>query len=66
MNCLAFQLVGYEGYFLITYGCNETQHISKNTAKADVLRTYKMEKQKLKSMLQSIPGRICLTSYLWT
>lgn len=38
--------------------------ISRNIAKSDVLKVYRKEKEKLKSYLQSIPRKICLTSNL--
>ncbi|KAK7261864.1 hypothetical protein RIF29_28187 [Crotalaria pallida] len=40
--------------------------VSRNTVKADVLKVYMREKQRLKETLASIPNRICLTSDLWT
>jgi hypothetical protein len=35
--------------------------ISRNTAKADLIKLYMLEKQKVKSMLNVCPGRISLT-----
>ncbi|XP_031375360.1 zinc finger BED domain-containing protein RICESLEEPER 2-like [Punica granatum] len=40
--------------------------ISRNTARADVLKVYKKEKSRVKSLLEEASGRICLTSDLWT
>ncbi|XP_031378256.1 zinc finger BED domain-containing protein RICESLEEPER 2-like [Punica granatum] len=40
--------------------------ISRNTARADVLKVYKKEKSRVKSLLEKASGRICLTSDLWT
>ncbi|OIV89913.1 hypothetical protein TanjilG_08887 [Lupinus angustifolius] len=40
--------------------------ISRNTTKADVIRIYMREKEKLKTTLTNIPSRICLTSDMWT
>jgi hypothetical protein len=40
--------------------------ISRNTAKSDVLKLYRKEKENLKCYLRSIPGKICLTSDLWS
>ena len=44
----------------------DVKHISRNTAKADVLKVHREEKDNIRNMLKSIPGRICLTSDLWT
>jgi len=44
----------------------ECKWISRNTIKADVMEIYKVEKEKLKSQLAQIPGRVCLTSDCWT
>ncbi|XP_072951776.1 zinc finger BED domain-containing protein RICESLEEPER 1-like [Typha angustifolia] len=64
---LPFQFVDYEGVRILhSYLCDEVKHISRNTAKADVLKMYRREKNKLKDWLHSIPGRISLTSDLWT
>ena len=40
--------------------------ISRNTAKANCWDVFLSEKTKLKSILANIPGRICLTSDVWT
>ncbi|KAL4554093.1 hypothetical protein LXL04_039800 [Taraxacum kok-saghyz] len=40
--------------------------ISRNTAKFDVTNLFKREKVRLKTLLESLPGRVSLTSYLWT
>ncbi|KAJ0508003.1 putative HAT dimerization domain, ribonuclease H-like superfamily, hAT-like transposase, RNase-H [Helianthus annuus] len=40
--------------------------ITRNTAKADVLKIYDREKTKLKEKLQKITSRICLTTDLWS
>ena len=45
---------------------NDVQTISRNTAKADVLKLYRAEKKKIKNMLQMCCGRVSLTSNLWT
>jgi hypothetical protein len=55
-------------------GVNETNKvlnpdfvsISRNTAKSDCMSVFSIEKEKLKRELASIPGRICLTSDVWT
>ena len=36
--------------------------ISRNTAKSYVLKIYKRERENLKRALESVPGKICLTS----
>lgn len=45
---------------------NKVQTISRNTYKADVIKSYAREKERIKCMLLSAPGRICFTSDLWT
>ncbi|KAJ0594754.1 putative transcription factor C2H2 family [Helianthus annuus] len=40
--------------------------ITRNTAKADVLRIYDREKTNLKEKLQKVTSRICLTIDLWS
>ncbi|XP_019418623.1 PREDICTED: zinc finger BED domain-containing protein RICESLEEPER 2-like [Lupinus angustifolius] len=40
--------------------------VSRNTTKADVMRIYMIEKDRLKKEMSSIPTRISLTSDLWT
>jgi len=50
----------------IRYLCPDAVMVSRNTIKADIGRLYEKEKLILKTLLLSIPGRICLTSDLWT
>ena len=40
--------------------------MSRNTCKSDILRMYSKEKVKIKSLLNSILGRISLTFDLWS
>jgi hypothetical protein len=40
--------------------------VTRNTISKDVLKVYGDEKQKLKSQLAQIRGRVCLTSDCWT
>lgn len=40
--------------------------ISRNTAKADILKLYDREEEFLKCELAMISSRICLTSDMWT
>ena len=64
---LPFSFVEYEGIRNICSYLNvDVKHISRNTSKADVLKVYKNEKDDVNNKLKSIPGRICLTSDLWT
>ena len=64
---LPFSFVEYEGIRKIfSYLNSDVKHISRNTSKADILKLYKKEKDDVKNKLKSIPGRICLTSDLWT
>ena len=64
---LQFSFVEYEGIRkVLSYLNSYIKHISKNTSKVDVLKLYKNEKDDVENKLKSIPGRICLTSDLWT
>ena len=40
--------------------------ITRNTAKGDILKLHAREMNKASVMLRELPGRICLTSNLWT
>ena len=64
---LPLRFVEYEGIRKVfSYLNSYVKHIYRNTSKADVLKLYKKEKDDVKNKLKSIPGRICLTSDLWT
>ncbi|KAJ0825565.1 putative transcription factor/ chromatin remodeling BED-type(Zn) family [Helianthus annuus] len=45
---------------------DDVKFITRNTAKADVLKIYEREKMILKDKLEKVTGRICLTSDLWS
>ncbi|XP_039169031.1 uncharacterized protein LOC104444289 [Eucalyptus grandis] len=51
---------------LFSYLNPNVKHISRNTAKSDVVKVYEKEKRILKSKLLSLSSRICLTSNVWT
>ncbi|KAM3376037.1 hypothetical protein P3S68_014751 [Capsicum galapagoense] len=42
------------------------RHISRNTAKSDILNMYAREKELLKAELAKITSRVCLTSDMWS
>ena len=64
---LPFSFVEYEGNRKVfNYLNSDIKHKSRNTSKANFLKLYKKEKDDIKNKLKSIPGRICLTSDLWT
>ncbi|KAL5728490.1 hypothetical protein ACHQM5_001566 [Ranunculus cassubicifolius] len=66
-HVLPFQFVEYEGVReAFRYANQEATLKSRNTAKADVLKIYERERAKIKHLLNSVPGRIGLTSDLWT
>ena len=44
----------------------DVKTIYRNTAKSDVIKIYRREKENLKHDLKSIIGRFCLTSDLWS
>ena len=65
-NELPFQFVEYVGIRTIfSYLCVDVPNISRNTAKNDMVKMYKREKERMKSVLTSVPSRFCLTSDLW-
>ena len=67
MHELPFQFVEYVSIRAIfSYLCVDVPNISRNTAKNDLIKMYKREKERMKSMLTFAPGRVCLTSDLWT
>jgi hypothetical protein len=64
---LPFRFVEYEGIReMIKYLCPDALLISRNTLKADLKILHMRKKQNVKFMLNGCPGRICLTSDLWT
>jgi hypothetical protein len=67
LHDLPFSYVEYEGVRQThRYLRGDAPFISRNTAKADLLKMHLREKERIKSMLNVCPGRICLTSDLWT
>jgi hypothetical protein len=64
---LPFSFVEYDGIReMIRYCHKDVPLISRNTAKADLVKMYLLEKQKVKSFLNVCLGRISLTSDMWT
>ena len=64
---LPFSYAEYEGVTAVNKILNpEFKPISRNTAKTDCTKVFLIEKEKLKSLLATLPGRICLTSDVWT
>ncbi|KAL3646943.1 hypothetical protein CASFOL_009487 [Castilleja foliolosa] len=51
---------------LLKYINPEGKAYSRRTATVDVINMYETEKEKLKQVLARVPGRICLTSDVWT
>jgi hypothetical protein len=64
---LLFSYVEYDGVReMHRFLRSDVPLISRNTAKADLIKMHMLEKQKVKSLLNVCPGRISLTSDLWT
>ncbi|KAK9690066.1 hypothetical protein RND81_09G102300 [Saponaria officinalis] len=64
---LPLQLVEYEGIRnCFSYLNPDVKFFVRNTIKADILKMYGMEKQKLILLLKKACGRISLTSDCWT
>ena len=51
---------------IFSYLCVDVPNISRNTAKNDMVKMYKREKERMKYVLTSAPSRVCLTFDLWT
>jgi len=51
---------------LIEYLWPEARHVSRNTLKATIKKMNNREKNNLVSIMNQLPGRICLTSDMWT
>jgi len=63
----AFNFVEHKGIRDIhSYLNSIARHISRNTAKSDILNLYAREKELLKAELALISSRVCLTSDMWT
>ncbi|KAL3344779.1 hypothetical protein AABB24_023960 [Solanum stoloniferum] len=63
----AFSFVEHKGIRDIHSYLNPiARHISRNTAKSDILNLYAREKELLKAELALISSRVCLTSDMWT
>ncbi|KAJ9541489.1 LOW QUALITY PROTEIN: hypothetical protein OSB04_027995 [Centaurea solstitialis] len=57
----------YEGIRILhSYMAEQVVHISRNTTKSDIKKTYQKEMIRLRGELVACPGRICLTSDAWT
>ncbi|XP_023909364.1 zinc finger BED domain-containing protein RICESLEEPER 2 [Quercus suber] len=62
-----FSFAEHENNRLLHYYLNpDVKTISRNTAKLDVIKIYRREKENLKHDLKSIIGRFCLSSDLWS
>ena len=67
MHDIPFSYAKYEGVWAMNKVLNpDFKHISRNTAKANCLNVFLIEKTNLKSILANVLGRICLTFYVWT
>ena len=67
MHDLPFQFVEYKGVrAMLQYLYPDVELVSRNTVKADCLKMHQREKTKIKNMVTSCPGRISLTSDLWS
>jgi hypothetical protein len=64
---LPFSFVEYDGIREMTrYLRSNVPLISRNTAKANLVKMHLLEKQKVKSLLNVYTERISLTSDMWT
>ncbi|KAL5576694.1 hypothetical protein UlMin_018393 [Ulmus minor] len=67
MHDLPFQFVEYEGVrSILQYLRPEVQLVSRNTIKSDCMKIHQKEKARVKSLLHAAPGRISITSDLWS
>ncbi|XP_026428804.1 zinc finger BED domain-containing protein RICESLEEPER 2-like [Papaver somniferum] len=51
---------------LCAYLNEDAKPISRNTGKADVVKKHKTRKEGIRNILKPAPGRMCLTSDMWT
>ncbi|XP_026428704.1 zinc finger BED domain-containing protein RICESLEEPER 2-like [Papaver somniferum] len=51
---------------ICTYLNEDAKLISRNTGKSDVVKKHKAQKEIIRNRLKLAPGRICLTSDMWT
>ncbi|XP_026437984.1 zinc finger BED domain-containing protein RICESLEEPER 2-like [Papaver somniferum] len=51
---------------LCSYLNVDVETISRNTTRSDILKMHKFQKQVIRKKLQCAPGKICLTSDMWT
>ncbi len=67
MHDLPFQFVEWAGIRAIhQFLYPDVDTLTRNTAKADVLKAYQREKLKIKAMFEQVSGRVSLTSDLWS
>ncbi|KAL5576006.1 hypothetical protein UlMin_017705 [Ulmus minor] len=67
MHDLPFQFVEWAGIRAIhQYLYPDVNTLTRNTAKADVLKAYQREKLKIKAMFEEVSGRVSLTFDLWS
>ncbi|KAL5557478.1 hypothetical protein UlMin_039714 [Ulmus minor] len=67
MYDLPFQFVEYEGVrSILQYLRLEVQLVSRHTIKSDCMKIHQKEKARVKSLLHAAPGRISITSDLWS
>ncbi|RZC67124.1 hypothetical protein C5167_010814 [Papaver somniferum] len=62
-----FALVEWKDFRdICAYLNDDFKPISRNTGKADVVKKHKAQKEVIRNRLKLAPGRICLTSDMWT
>ncbi|KAL5565779.1 hypothetical protein UlMin_028943 [Ulmus minor] len=67
MHDLPFQFVEYEGVrSILPYLRPEVQLVSRNTIKSDCMKIHQKEKDRVKTLLHAAPGKISITSDLWS
>lgn len=67
---LPFRFAEYEGIRdllnYVAFANQEIKIVCRNTVKADTLKIYEKEKSKIRQILRDVPGKISLTSDLWS
>ncbi|XP_077237236.1 zinc finger BED domain-containing protein RICESLEEPER 2-like [Tasmannia lanceolata] len=62
-----FKMVEHPGFIKFAKNLQPLfKMVSRNTIKSDCLAIYKKEKEKLSTVFETIPGRISLTTDMWT
>ena len=67
MHDYPFSMVEHEGFRDFCLSLHSLfKHVCRKTIRGDILRMYKEKKAKVMRLLTNIPGRVAITSDMWT